>query len=81
MINFHFRSDMKGLEDSAVGNTIFQVIINQQRKIESHAVPGHGIAWVCFLKIARKEARMMGLSDYLNKIGLSIAELGCSGIH
>ena len=44
MISFHFRSSMKGLKDSAVGNTVFQALINQQRKIESHAVPGHGVA-------------------------------------
>ena len=34
-----FHSNIKGVEDFAVGKTIFQVIINGQRKIESHATP------------------------------------------
>ena len=34
-----FHSNMKDLEGSAGGNTVFQVVINGQ-KIESHAVPG-----------------------------------------
>ena len=38
-----FYSNMKGIKNSAAGNTVFRVVINRQRKIESHAVPGHGI--------------------------------------
>ena len=37
-----FYSNIKGIKNSAAGNTVFRVVINQQ-KIESHAVPGHGI--------------------------------------
>ena len=38
---------MKGLKDSTIGNSVLYVVSNQWRKIESHAVPGHGI---CFFK-------------------------------
>ena len=41
---FMFHSDMKGLKDSIVGNSILRGVSSQWRKIESHAVPGHGIS-------------------------------------
>ena len=35
---------MKGFEDSTIGNTVLHEVSSHQRMIESHAVPGHGIA-------------------------------------
>ena len=40
---FMFHSNMKGLRDSSIGNSVLHVVSSQWRKIESHGVPGLGI--------------------------------------
>ena len=37
-----FHSNMKEFKGSKVGNTVLHVIRSQWRKVENHAVPGHG---------------------------------------
>ena len=44
---FIFHSNMKGLWDSTVGNTVLHEVNSRLRRIESHTMPGHGIHVGC----------------------------------